>query len=95
METITNKTKVKFYSFSGEEKTGKVVALEPYPLDETLAYVYIMDDEYTEDGYKSAMMQNADSLYDVSYECHTDIVNGIPIKYTDMRVSNEVFPIDE
>lgn len=109
MDTITQNMKVKYFSFIGEERTGKVVAIEPYPMDESLVYVYIMNDEYTADKDASARQQAVDDMAaiqmgirpEVNWEdipdetAHNDIVNGIPIAYTDVRISTEVYPIEE
>ena len=36
---------VKYFDFLGSERFGKIVAVEPYPLDPEQLYVYIQDEE--------------------------------------------------
>lgn len=37
--------KIKYFDFLGCEQYGKIVAVEPYPLDPNQVYVYIEDEE--------------------------------------------------
>lgn len=36
---------VKYYDYLESERFGRIVAIEPYPMDQTQAYIYIEDNE--------------------------------------------------
>lgn len=36
---------VRYFDYMGFERFGTIVAIEPYPADSTLAYIYILDEE--------------------------------------------------
>jgi hypothetical protein len=54
--------KIVYLDYLGCERYGKIIHIEPYPLQDNLVYVYIQDDEYSENTH-TIITQNGEEMY--------------------------------
>ena len=54
--------KIVYSDYLGCERYGKIIHIEPYPLQDNLVYVYIQDDEYSENTH-TIITQNGEEMY--------------------------------
>ena len=68
------RSKIRYFDYIGLERYGTIVAMDPYPLDPSIRYVYIEDEDPNENIYQIQINNNTIFYADIRLSSEVVII---------------------